>query len=116
MAVAALSLGSDAGLQVSLESGSEPVEGSRVRELVKGLLDRQGAVAGTGGGGVALDVVAAVGVDLPELGGCLPGLPVAARFLPPCQFLFRAADTHEDDVESVEHARQSSRRHRSLRT
>ena len=87
----------------ALESGSEPVEGSRVRELVKGLLDRQGAVAGTGGGGVALDVVAAVGVDLPELGGCLPGLPVAARFLPPCQFLFRAADTHEDDVESVEH-------------
>jgi len=87
----------------ALESGSEPVEGSRVRELVKGLLDRQGAVAGTGGGGVALDVVAAVGVDLPELGGCLPGLPVAVRFLPPCQFLFRAADTHEDDVESVEH-------------
>lgn len=53
-------------------------------------------------GGVAFDVVGAVGVDLPELGGCLSGLPVAACPFPAGQFLFRAVDADEDDVQAVE--------------
>ena len=71
--------------------------------MAQGLPDHQGAVAGAGGGGVAVDVVAAVGVDLAELGGGLPWRPVAAGLLAPGQFVFRAADADEDDVEAVEH-------------